>query len=284
MDKVICTLDQQEWTAEDFYALPVNELQSKKRNLKCIGCGGDAWFRRSSYGNESPHFCAHHLDSCSFRTLYEPIGEGIGDNGVPASDSDSGIVIDLDLTKSYDIKVKDSEELQESQPAGLSFTGEKDICDGGTKYPAHQTLKQLLLRLVRSNGRFYCDKKISIKSQNIRDLPDNGSDLFVEFVNVARWMDGVKRVFWGFISDAGQTQDGKIWLNAGNNKLGLSVCIHQDLAGSFLKHFKISNSLDELDGCHALIIGTCTYASTGKPVIRCGELNYIILRKYKSQP
>ncbi|MBX4721712.1 hypothetical protein C0Q71_27615 [Klebsiella pneumoniae] len=43
----------------------------------------------------------------------------------------------------------------------------------------------------------------------------------------------------------------------------------------------VKNSLDELDGCHALIIGTCTYATTGKPILWCGDLSYIVLRRYK---
>lgn len=40
--------------------------------------------------------------------------------------------------------------------------------------------------------------------------------------------------------------------------------------------------LDELDGCHALIIGKCLYATTGKPILWCGDLSYVVLRRYKS--
>ncbi|MDY4332543.1 hypothetical protein F157LOC_00420 [Pectobacterium brasiliense] len=281
MDKAFCTIDKQEWSADKFYALPVTEMQSKRRSLLCIECQGDAWFRRSSYGNDSPHFCAHHQENCSLGTSYEAVGEGSDDKGLPASDPEDGIVLDLDLTQSYEIDVRTAEHISETTPSGQKFTGEK-VIGGGVKYPAHFTLKKLLYKLVQSKGQCYLDKKISFKGQVFDDLPDNGNELFVEFIDVKPWMDGARRIFWGFISDVGQTNDGKIWLNAGNIKSGLSVCINKKIADSFREQFKVEKRLDELDGCHALIIGTCAYATTGKPILWCGDLSYVVLRRYKS--
>ena len=282
VDKAFCTIDEQEWTAEAFYALPTAEIQSKRRSLLCTECSGDAWFRRSSYGNDAPHFCAHHQENCSLGTSYEAVGEGSNDKALPVSDADSGLVIDLDLTQSYDIDVKLAEQTSEATPAGQRFTGDKSNDGGSVKYPAHFTLKRLLYKLVQSKGQCYLEKKIGFKGQDFSDLPENGAELFVEFANVKPWMDGARRIFWGFISDVGQTNDGKIWLNAGNIKSGLSVCIQQDIASAFREQFKVVNSLDELDGCHALIISKCLYATTGKPILWCGDLSYVVLRRYKS--
>ena len=47
-----------------------------------------------------------------------------------------------------------------------------------------------------------------------------------------------------------------------------------------MKYFKVDKSLEQLEGCHALIIGDCYYATTGKPVIWCGSLDYVVLRRY----
>ena len=281
MDKAFCTIDEKEWIADAFYALPLAEIQRKRRSLLCTECKGDAWFRRSSYGNDAPHFCAHHQENCSLGTSYEAVGEGDENKGLPISDSDSGIVLDLGLTQSYNIDVKMAVEASETTPQGQKSTNEKSVDGGSVKYPAHFTLKNLLYKLVQSKGQCYIDKKVGFKDQVITDLPGRGAELFVEFVNVLPWMDGARRIFWGFISDVRQTRDGKIWLNAGNIKSGLSVCIGAEISNEFKEQFKVKNSLDELDGCHALIIGTCTYASTGKPLLRCGDLSYVVLRRYK---
>lgn len=280
MDKAFCTIDEQEWRAVAFYALPLVEIQLKKRSLLCTECKGDAWFRRSSYGNDAPHFCAHHHENCSLGTSYEAVGEGDENKGIPVSNADNGIVLDLGLTQRYDIDVKSVLDTSETTPQGQKFTGEKKLDGGNFKYPAHITLKNLLYKLVKSKGLFYSNEKVRFKDQVFNDLPENGTELFVEFVNVAPWMNGARRIFWGFISDVGQTRDGKIWLNAGNIKSGLSVCINSEISSEFKEQFKVKNRLDELDGCHALIIGTCTYAATGKPILRCGELSYIVLRRY----
>jgi len=281
MYTAFCTIDEKEWSAQDFFALPNHEVGLKKRSLLCTECKGNAWFRRSSYGNDAPHFCAHHQDNCSLGTSYEAVGEGDENKKLPISDADSGIILDLGLTQSYNIDVNTGVETSETSPQGHKFTGEKCIDGGSLKYPAHSTLKNLLYKLVKSKGLCYADEKVSFKDQYFDDLPVRGADLFVDFVNVAPWMDGVRRVFWGFISDVGQTKDGKIWLNSGNIKSGLSVCINSEISSDFKEQFKVKNSIDELDGCHALIIGTCTYATTGKPILRSGDLSYIVLRRYK---
>ncbi|EOC1299014.1 hypothetical protein ACI09I_000588 [Cronobacter dublinensis] len=281
VEKAFCTIDGKEWGAVAFFALPLAEIQLKRRSLICIECKGDAWFRRSSYGNDSPHFCAHHQESCSLGTTYEAVVEGNENTVLPASDADSGIVLDLGLTQAYDINVKSEGENTQTTPQGKKLTGEKTVDGGSLKYPAHFTLKNLLYKLVQSKGLCYVDKNVGFKGQLFNDLPRRGGELFVEFSNVAQWMDGARRIFWGFISDVGETRDGKIWLNAGNIKSGLSICINSEISGEFKEQFKVRNSLEELNGCHALIIGTCAYATTGKPILWCGDLSYIVLRRYK---
>ncbi|MER1702843.1 hypothetical protein KC991_14485, partial [Proteus mirabilis] len=90
MNTALCTQDNQVWDAESFYKLSNEKLQLMRKSLLCTECHGNAWFRISSYGNNSPHFCAHHEENCPLATTYEVIGEGDGGTGTPAADLDNG--------------------------------------------------------------------------------------------------------------------------------------------------------------------------------------------------
>ncbi len=279
MDTALCTLDNSHWKASEFFALSDAELQTRRRNLVCSTCGGDAWFRKSSYGNKSPHFCAHHIDLCIEATNYEVVGEGDGGDGQPAAEPDSGIIIDLGLDKNYSIDVK-QKEVDLHIATGQQRTQIKITNSGGVNYPAHLTLKNILYKLVRSDKLYLSDTKVVLPDNRFPGLPDRANKLFVNFKDVSEALDRQKRIYWGFISDAGYTPDGKLWLNAGRRTDGLSVAINPDITETFREYFKVKRSLDQLEGCHALIIGDCYYTSTGKPVIWCANLDFIVLRRY----
>lgn len=282
MEKAFCTLDNQEWTAHNFFALGDSAIKLMKRNLLCISCEGDAWFRKSSYGNKSPHFCAHHKDGCTEATNYEVVGEGDGGDGQPAAEPDSGIIIDLGLDKNYEIDVKKVEQ------SGELSTGQRkaDIQisnAGGINYPAHLTLKNILFKLMRSDKLYLSDTKVTLPDDRFPGLPDRANKLFVNFKDVNESLDRQKRIFWGFISDAGYTKkDGKLWLNAGHRSDGLSISISPELTQEFREYFNVAESLSQLEGCYALIVGDCYYTGEGKgkPVIWCSSLDFIVLRRY----
>lgn len=279
MDVALCSIDGKEWEADKFWALGEKNIVTMRRNLKCPLCNGDAWFRKSSYGNKVPHFCAHHDEDCPNATNYEVIDDGDGSGGQPAANPESGIILDLGLDKNYEVDVK-SPEIKSPTPTGERRSG-NDIKNGGGKdYPAHLTLKNTLYKLVRSDKLYLSDAKVTIPNIPIQGLPEKANELFVNFKNVHEGYNGLNRIYWGFISDAGFTSDGKLWLNAGSRTDGLSVSINPDIAEEFRTYFHVDKSLDQLEGCHALIIGDCYYASTGKPVIWCGSLDYVVLRRY----
>jgi hypothetical protein len=279
MDRALCTLDNREWNAQDFFALGDSAISVMKRNLLCISCAGDAWFRKSSYGNKSPHFCAHHKDDCSEATNYEVVGEGDGGDGQPAADPDSGIVINLSLDSNYQIDVKKAEPYSDPS-SGQRKTDIQLPNAGGINYPAHLTLKNILFKLVRSDKLYLSNTKVVLPDNRFPGLPDRANKLFVNFKDVDESLDRQKRIFWGFISDAGYTADGKLWLNAGRRTDGLSVSINPELTQQFREYFKVADSLSQLEGCHALIVGDCYYTASGKPVIWCGSLDFIVLRRY----
>lgn len=279
MDIAFCTIDGKEWYADDFWALGEKAIVTMRRNLQCTSCNGDAWFRKSSYGNKVPHFCAHHTEDCNYATNYEVVDDGDGGDGLPAANPDSGIVLNLGLDKNYEVDVQ-SPIPKPDIPTGERRSGNEVKNGGGKDYPAHLTLKNTLYKLVRSDKLYTSDSKVIIPNTPIQGLPEKANELFVNFKDVHNGYDGQNRVYWGFISDAGFTADGRLWLNAGSRSDGLSVSINPEITEEFRKYFKVDKSLDQLEGCHALIIGNCYYAPTGKPVIWCGSLDYVVLRRY----
>lgn len=124
MDVALCTLDNKKWNADDFFQLGENNIQVMRRNLKCIACNGDAWFRKASYGNKAPHFCAHHTDDCQFATNYEVVDEGDGGDGQPAANPNNGIILDLGTEKDYCVDVVQSTS-KEEDPTGQQRSGIK---------------------------------------------------------------------------------------------------------------------------------------------------------------
>lgn len=279
MDNALCTIDGKLWSADDFWALGENNIITMRRNLKCPACSGDAWFRKASYGNKVPHFCAHHEEQCPYATLYEVIDDGDGTDGQVAANPDSGIILNVGLEKNYEVDVKVPEPKPENS-TGEKRSGREIKNGGGKEYPSHLTLKNTLYKLVRSDKLYSSDTKVIIPDTPISGLPERANELFVNFKNVHERYHNQSRIYWGFISDAGYTSDGRLWLNAGNRTDGLSVSISSEIVDEFRTYFHVEKSLEQLEGCHALIIGDCYYASTGKPVIWCGSLDYVVLRRY----
>lgn len=110
------------------------------------------------------------------RDIIRSCREGDENRGLPASDADSGIVLDLRLMQGYDINVKTAADNSDTTPQGQKFTGEKMVGGGNHKYPAHHTLKNLLYKLVQSKGSCYADKKVGFTEQSFNDLPDRGEN------------------------------------------------------------------------------------------------------------
>ncbi|MGJ3348016.1 hypothetical protein AAZR23_00850 [Morganella sp. Je.2.23] len=294
MDKAYCTFDHKEWDANSFSNLSDSDIQDRKGNLLCPGCHGDAWYRKASYGNESPHFCAHHAENgCQYGTQYEAVGEGDSDSDrkIPGTDDANGIVLSLGTTRNEGVDISSAGVTSEGNVSGQKFVSGHSANDG-QKYPEQASLKQMLLRLVKSGGGFYADKCFSMTSDGLEGLPESGSELFVNFSDVVHrssinenespLYDGKRRIYWGFISDVRQSNDGKVWLNAGDIRKGLSIKLPENAIDEFRKRFRVEGDFDILEGCHAIVIGTCIYASTGKPIITCSDLNYITLRRYKA--
>lgn len=272
--------DQRVWEAAQFAGLPAIQVEQMRQNLSCVECDQFAWFRKESRHGHPPHFCAHHLDSCSLRVEYVVSGERDGqDQEADQLTSGDSIVVRLDLETGNSVAVH-SVQANPKQESG----------SGGTRYVSsgaqretyqHFTLRRILYRLVQSPAfRSSSSSILLFRNENEVLIQGQVNQVAVPFSHISRGHHDRLMLYWGPISSAGRTDDGKVWLNSSIGNQSASVAVFEDVADEFLHLFRITD-LEELAGAHVLVAGRCLFASTGKPVIWCGSPKYIVVRKYK---
>lgn len=278
-----CVVDDQVWEAEKFAALPNDELEEKRRNLLCVECNEFAWFRKESTHGHPAHFCAHHSDDCDLRVDYIIVDDPLDDATIDEEQVDSGdtIIVRLDQEQGNDVEVA---QVEPPANPGQGQGGRTHRLIGqGRETLQHFTLRRLLLRLVQSPKFRRSNTKV-VFYRNEEDILIQGlvRDIVTSFDEIDPSLhDGETRLYWGPISSAKTTPDGKIWLNSSDNNNSTSIAIFEDIADQFLQVFNILD-LDSLMGAHVLTAGTCHISKrTGKPTIWCGSPKYIIIRRYR---
>lgn len=279
-----CTDDGQVWEAAGFAALPVSELESKRRNLVCVQCGEFAWFRKESTHGHPAHFCAHHTDNCDLRVEYIVVDEGRHDATTVEGEVAAGTAIIVRLDQEVGGQV-DVTEVQPPPTPGQGEGGRTFIVRGAERESSqHFTLRRILLRLVQSPDFRTSDRQIAFY-RNEEEVLIRGSvrDIVTSFTDITRETHNDRMMlYWGPIASAGKTPDEKLWLNSSDRYQGVSVAIFQDIVEEFLAVFGIDD-LDDLAGAHVLVAGKCYFTSTGKPVIWCGSPKYIVVRRYRDE-
>lgn len=279
-----CTDDGQVWEASRFAALPILELELKRRNLICVQCGEFAWFRKESTHGHPAHFCAHHRDDCDLRVEYVVVDEPRNDATIAEGEVAAGdaIIVRLDQERGGQVDVT---EVQPPLTPGQGEGGRTFVVRGaGRESLQHFTLRRILLRLVQSPDFRTSDRQI-VFYRNEEEVLIRGSvrDIVTSFADITRERHNDRvMLFWGPIASAGRTPDGKLWLNSSDRYQGASVAIFQDIVEEFLTIFGIGD-LDDLAGAHVLVAGKCYFAATGKPVIWCGSPKYIVVRRYRDE-
>lgn len=270
------------WEANEFAHLPEPVLEVKRRSLECTECGEFAWFRKESRHGHPPHFCSHHAESCGLKVNYEVIGERAPDiHEQDQIDAGNAIVVRLDLEDARQVDVL-------APPA--TDRGD-DGCEGGTRFVGqagnrlssqHFTLRRILYRLVQSPV-FRISRELISLYRNEGEVLIQGaiSDVTHEFSEISREIHHDRlALYWGAIASAGRTSDGKLWLNSSLTRGGASIAIYEDIAQPILDAFEVED-LEDLAGAHVLVAGRCLFAESGKPVIRCGSVKFIVIRRYR---
>lgn len=285
MQYAICTDDGKVWEAEQFAALPVADLESKRRNLICRECEEFAWFRKESRHGHPAHFCAHHKDDCDLRVEYVLVDDQRNDATISEEEVAAGdtIIVQLDKEKGGEIDVT---EVQAPPTPGEGSGGRTFVIHGEAKESAqHFTLRRILLRLVQSPDFYRSARPIVLYRKEEEVLvrgPMRDVAASFEEITEGRHTDGGTFLFWGPIASAGRTNDGKVWLNSSDRHQGASIAVFEDVAEEFLEIFGVKD-LESLGGAHVLVAGKCRMSqSSGKPVIWCGSPKYIVLRRYRN--
>lgn len=284
MQYAYCGIDNRVWEAAPFSCLPSDQLSLYRDSLSCTECNALAWFRRSSTHGHPAHFCAHHEPTCQLRAEYLVVDgdQGDGTDVVDQVQSSGDIVVRLSDDQGGDIDVLERDNV----PTGPDGQGGRSHRTRGRDLYSNQqfTLRRVLHRLVQSPDFRRSQANISFFRPDGRPLIEGRvSGVTRAFSEITPADDGQAKFFWGPITSARRDNTGKIWLNTSPQYQSVSVVIFDDIAEDFLNAFGIED-LDELAGAHVLVSGRCAYTGQRgvKPIIWCGALYQVVIRRYRS--
>lgn len=282
MKYAFCINDQKKWEAEDFQRLPTIILKANRRALLCTECQGMAWFVKESSNGRAAYFSAHHEDDCELKVEWEYTDNELAEQTEEEDTVSAGtdIVVRLDEENGGQLEVTPVM----LKPEGMGELGGRTFVRHGQQRESTQQFKlRMLLHRLRQSERFrestdnitfLTSKENVLISGAIKDVVTYFDDIDVDAPD-----DEKEHFYWGPISFADKTPDGKIWLNSSTSKKDVSIAIFEDIAGNFTDLFEISD-LEQLGGAFVIVAGRRLNATSGKPVIWCGTTNYIFVRKY----
>lgn len=265
MDVARCTLNDQQFTSQQFEQLPPAELELKRRNLVCTGCGNQAFFRKASRRGVAACFGARpHGPQC-------PLGAedfSRHDGGIGADEeirqNDGVLVIDLAFGAAPgDVHVDQVPELDGRPRGGRAIQG-----DGHYRAQSHRRLRTLLRHLRHSPGFRYSLQQLEIAGGN----PTSVRDFFVEFQEISERDMGRLGGYWGMITDA-RLGAQALWLNSGGRG-DISICLPDEIVDSFFERFNIEDS-EDLAGAYVLAIGQPRTSQNGKKYMTLDDIAFI---------
>lgn len=283
MDIAFCNEDDKVWGIAEFEVLPLTERESKRRALICNECNSFAWFRKASRVSPA-HFCAHHAETCNFKTHYENATENDDESLETDLETSNTLIINLEDEKGGSVEVVQAYPEHGPNKEFESSTSKRFIkqkFEGVT--PQQSNLRRLLLRLVKSETfRTSTDNVVFYKRQNEIFVTGAIRDVVKRFDKINDLDNGRAALFWGPIASVGETSDGRLWLNSSKGYSSASITIFADIVEDFLELFEVDD-IDDLLGAWVIVAGTCHFSGEGKgkPIIWCGTPNYIFVRKYR---
>jgi len=264
------TLDNLTYQANQFATLPSSELNFKRNNLLCPGCGVPAFFRQASQMSgraacfgARPHASGCHLAAPEFDRKYQEDDDGYTQSEL--GNLSKRIVLDLNFGAAPKPSIN-------SQDGVIT---DVDDCIGGSRLNGshrHEvTLRRLrpLLKALTKSAHFNNSTQlIEIPNRSVTTV----ADFFVNFNNIGPNHEGQYHGFWGMVTNAQFGNAGTLWLNAGGWN-DVSICLPYEFGGVVCERFGIKEP-EELSGAFVLILGEIRVANNGK---RCLKLHGIDL-------
>lgn len=265
MDLAHCLLDRRDYTAVQFQQLPLPELGAKRRNLVCIACGQQAFFRKHSADGRAACFGARpHAAGCSMAAEDALRAESaIGPEEAIIRNTDV-LVIDLNFGA-----VQGAPHLQDDGQTDAHGRGGRHIAGAGQRTARTHRRLSTLLKHLRSSAAFGASTQpIEIGGIANRTL----RDFFVEFSAMQPHHFSQIVGCWGMIADAGAGK-GITWLNSGGRG-DISIGIPDAVSGAFAQRFQVSD-LEDLAGAYVLAIGTPWISQQGKKCLIVDDIEFV---------
>jgi hypothetical protein len=274
MDKARYKKEGKAFTAIAFSQLPPAEREKKRHFLECCECGEKAFYRKQSKSGQSACFGAFHKEGCD-----EVDGRMRPRQGDPGDDELTPILNDrlIQLIPVYGDEAGSGKE--SGNGAGHGGGAPRGHYDGSGQRTSHSKRRLLpILKLLADTDFRHSSQMVEYFSGRTKRV----CDLFVEFPEIEERHFDRYQGYWGKLSGAGFSKDGKLWLNTSSDYEALSITIYQSNVDSFLTRFNFERSdiedTDLFSGAQILVFGKLARASTGKPGISFSGLEWIALR------
>ena len=263
MDHARCADDGQIYNAVEFSRLFPNELERKRRFLRCPECGWPAFFRHTSPIGRAPCFGERpHATGCRLAAYDVERLQSMADEDSQLNSSRT-IVVDLRYgTPGQSENVACTERSPVSGDFGCG------ACRPDLRM--HRRPSSLLRQLIESPAFGNSGQPIEIFGNRMT----SARDLFVPLTAVTPSLEGQFRGFWGSLLNAkleGQT----IWFNSGDWD-AFSFCLDSRFLSDLNRRYAIEN-VRGLADAYILVFGTLRVSQLGKPFCVIEDLDEMAL-------
>ncbi|EGG38091.1 hypothetical protein [Paenibacillus sp. HGF5] len=265
MELVINSVNKEKLTILKFESLSSIEKETAKRNLKCVECGVQAFYRRKTRDGKQACFFARHIGGC---------GQGMSNtSNIDNSTKEEVNKINVTYNELILSLVQNSELHEKSNKGSISTEVEQPknsrsyVIDPSRNKSCKITLKKLL-RYAINNLLDDIDIPIIFEGKTYKDP----FDLIVNFRSADHSLRGKKKMFWGEVKSISSN---KKFLNCGvwdGNGCEFSILLSDSVSNnSKLKKIPWDK------GIYCIFIGTLLFNKKDKPYIRLNDINLMAL-------
>lgn len=266
MELVINSSNNEKFSIFKFESLSNIEKEIAKRNLICVECGVQAFYRRKTRDGKQACFFARHIGGC-----------GQGMSNISYTDNSTKEEVNK-INVTYNeliLSLEQNSEPYKKRNKG-SISGEVEQTKNSRSYVINPsknksckiTLKKLL-RYAIHNLLDDIDIPIIFEGKTYKDP----FDLIVHFSSADHSLRGKKRIFWGEVNSISSN---KQFLNSGVwDGKGYEFSIL--LSDSVSNNSKLKKKIPWNNGVYCIFIGTLFFNKNDKPYIRLNDINLMAL-------